>query len=466
MLVGIASYGQKNLSFLKRIIATYQEMEMVTEIIVFSEAPKELGPGIRVAVGLPDSNPWSLPFAHKTAFAQEADHFDLFVYTEDDIFVTEQQIRQFLLAAPEMADDEIPGYLRYELTSEGSKLLTDVHGSFHWKPETVARRGEYTIAEFSNEHAGFYILTQAQLRRAIASGGFLKAPYEGRYGLPETAATDPYTCCGFRKVICISHLDDFLVHHMSNVYVNRHGVSLPSFQEQVHTLFDIAAGHHPVSHLTVVEPKVLQRKFSKRYYEKPGADLLELLPTGAATVLSLGTGCCALETELQRRGCQVTALPLDTVVLSVANRKGIETIDGTWQECFRKLNGRTFDCVLTSNVLHLQADPGEMLKECCRCVRSNGTLVLAGPNFGRFPIVMKRVLKQGDYGKLRSFEASGVNPCGPSTLARPLRRAGLRISDVRWINHEFGREPLAQLHLSWGRLTAKEWVLKAKRVEC
>jgi len=290
LLVVIASYGQKNLPFLKQIIQTYQNMTMEVDLIVVSESPKELGSGVKVVVGLPSGNPWSLPFAHKAIFAENVERYDLFVYTEDDIEVAEGQIQAFLRATAAMGPDEIPGYLRYETGQDETKLLTDVHGSFCWKPESARHRGEYTIAEFTNEHAGFYILTQAQLRQAIASGGFLKKPYEGRYGLPETAATDPYTCCGFRKVICISVLEDFLIRHMSNLYVNRHGVPLSRFKKQVQTLIDIGNSTHPVSTLCEVESKMLHLDWSKHYYEAPSEAFLKMVPEDAKQILSIGCG--------------------------------------------------------------------------------------------------------------------------------------------------------------------------------
>ena len=51
----------------------------------------------------------------------------------------------------------------------------------------------------------------------------------------ETAATDPYTSCGLRKMICISHLEQFLIHHMSNRYSGQMGLLLSPFEEQLET---------------------------------------------------------------------------------------------------------------------------------------------------------------------------------------------------------------------------------------
>jgi len=462
LLVVIASYGQKNLPFLKQIIQTYQNMTMEVDLIVVSESPKELGSGVKVVVGLPSGNPWSLPFAHKAIFAENVERYDLFVYTEDDIEVAEGQIQAFLRATAAMGPDEIPGYLRYETGQDETKLLTDVHGSFCWKPESARHRGEYTIAEFTNEHAGFYILTQAQLRQVIASGGFLKKPYEGRYGLPETAATDPYTCCGFRKVICISVLEDFLIRHMSNLYVNRHGVPLSRFKKQVQTLIDIGNGTHPVSTLCEVESKMPHLDWSKHYYEAPSEAFLKMVPEDAKQILSIGCGWGATENRLKQRGAEVTALPLDSVIGAAAARLGIEVIYGTLEECLTNLKGRRFDCVLISNLLHLQPNPIEVLQRCSLFVREGGTLVVSNPNFGRIPVMLRRALGIGDYKKLRSFSLGGINPYGMNFMKRQLKRLGFRTVAVQWFDRMPSRN-LVAVRRCLGRFMAGDWILKARR---
>ena len=128
------------------------------------------------AVGLPSNNARSLPFAHKKLFAENLDRYDLFIYSEDDIDITEAHIGAFLHVSKVLKPDEIAGFLRYEMDTAGSLWMSDVHSMFHWKPESVIHRGTLTFAEFTNEHAASYIMTQAQLRRAIASGGFCAPP--------------------------------------------------------------------------------------------------------------------------------------------------------------------------------------------------------------------------------------------------------------------------------------------------
>ena len=60
MLVVIASYGEKNLRFLKEIIAEYRGMALQVDIVVLSNAAKSLGSNVDVRVGIPTRNPWSL----------------------------------------------------------------------------------------------------------------------------------------------------------------------------------------------------------------------------------------------------------------------------------------------------------------------------------------------------------------------------------------------------------------------
>lgn len=309
LLVAIASFGEKNLEFLKRIIRNYQNLPMEVDVVVFSDKPKDLGNDVKVVVGLPSKHPWSLPFAHKAYFEQNVERYDLFAYSEDDMEVTEKNLQAFLQITPELEPGEIAGFLRYEMDGAGNCSLPEVHGPFHWKPESVKHRGAYTIAEFTNLHAAFYLLTREQLRKAIASGGFLREPCEGRYDMLCTAATDPYANCGFRKVICISSLGDFLIHHLSNRYTGRFGVSLSAFEAQIGTLMKIANHLHPAKTLCGADPAPSDAERPKIYYEKPSEEMLRLVPADAKTILSIGCGCGATEARLQQRGARVTAIP-------------------------------------------------------------------------------------------------------------------------------------------------------------
>lgn len=443
-------------------------MALKVDVIVLSEAPKDLGPGVEVVVGLPSKNPWSLPFAHKPLFAQRVDQYDLFAYSEDDMEVTEGNIQAFLRVTPHLEDREIAGFLRYEEGESGDWSLPDVQAMYRWKPESVRRRGTHTFAEYTNEHAAFYILTQAQLRKAVASGGFLREPYEGRHDMLCAAATDPYTNCGFAKVICISSLEDSLIHHLSNRYVGQVGLALDSLKEQILTLMGIGDGTHPATTLCGTESKMRRLKWSKSYYEPSDEAVLEMVPPAAKCVLSVGCGWGATEAALKRMGTHVTALPLDSVIGAAAARLEITVVYGTFEECLSKLDGRQFECVFLSNLLHLAPDPWLMLQQCAAMVQPRGTFVILSPNFNSLPVLFRRTLSFGEGRDLRSFSRSGVNAYGVHSVARRLKGSGFHSFGVRWfslpgLGAASPERRFAGMRRRFGRYMASDWVLRARR---
>jgi len=123
ILVTIANYGMKNVEYAKQLIQEYRSMPFDVDIFVLSEAPKNYGPDVTVLVGLPSKDPWSLPFAHKQLFAKNVDKYDLFIHTEDDTLIRQENIIAFLKATEAIDDKFIPGFIRYELYPNGKKKL-------------------------------------------------------------------------------------------------------------------------------------------------------------------------------------------------------------------------------------------------------------------------------------------------------------------------------------------------------
>jgi SAM-dependent methyltransferase len=462
VFVVIASYGEKNIQFLRHVVDGYQKMAMDLDIVVTSETPKSVDLGVEVIVGLPTTNPYSLPFVHQRLFVDKVDQYDLYIYTEDDIGVTEDGIRAFLRITEVLQPNELAGYVRYESDSDGTRYLPDVHGRFHWRPESVRRRGEYLVAEFTNEHSGFYILTNHQLRSAIASGRYLAEPYHGRYDMLESAATHVYVNCGFRKVICISDLDSFLVHHMPNKYIGHVGTPIAVFREQIETLTQVGRGSHPAATLCPVEPRVFESKWGKRYDETLTDELLKVLPAGMNSVLSIGCGSGEVERELQRRGAAVTVFPLDSVVGASAARQGLEVVHGSLEQCLSFVSGRAFDCVIVTNLIHLLPQVREVVERIGSLVAERGTLIVEGQNFEHLPVLIRRALRRGQYSKLRTFAESGLHTDGVDSITRMLQVVGFEVTAQQWSDRHLPK-PLARFAGILGRFGARAWIVRAER---
>lgn len=427
LLVAIASYGKANDKYLSRLIDEYRSMPYSTDIIVLSNVPKDLCPDIQVVVGLPTKDPYSLPFAHKQVFVNRIDDYDLFVYSEDDILITENNIEAFLRVSAVLPDNEMVGFFRFEKDKDGKVFYPDVHWCYHWDARSVRPRGGYTFAFHSNEHAGCYALTRHQLQTAIRSGGFLVGPHQGKHHVRETAATDPYTQCGFTKLICISHLNEFLVHHLPNKYVGTLGLDAAHFEYQVQALLRIAVDGNTSSPLLDTHPEFKASHFGKNYYEPIRRDLVSLIPASARSVLSIGCGWGATEEHLAQSGKRVVAVPLDPVISACAEARGVELVQGDLKMALARLSSESFDCLLISNVLQLVQDPSEFLASFASLLSDKAIVIAAVPNLLRVQVQWRKFCGVESHRFLGDYAKSGVHFTSRGAVRKWLRRAGLRV---------------------------------------
>jgi 2-polyprenyl-3-methyl-5-hydroxy-6-metoxy-1,4-benzoquinol methylase len=431
ILVAIANYGTGNDGYLAQVLGEFRRMRHDVDIVVNTNIKKELGPDVEVVVGFPAKDPKSLPFAHKQIFVDRLEQYDLFIYTEDDTLITEQNIDAFLRVTEVLPEDEIAGFLRTEQKPDGAVYFPEVHQHYHWDVESISSRGPYKFAFYTDEHSGSYILTRKQLRRAIASGGFLVPFYEEKYPPLETAATDPYTNCGFRKMMCISHFEEFVLPHLSNKYAGN-GITIAGeeFYRQLDALLGISKNGKPIRPLLSAETKLYHSHWSKFYYEPVQHSLVSLVPSEARTILSVGCGWGVTEKWLMDKSLQVTAIPIDSVIAACAEARGVEIVQGDLPTAVEKLANRRFDCVLISNVLHLVRDPVEFLSPLAQLLSANGRLAASVPNVSWSRRLARTIRLRGHRANPQSYERSGMHVSTGRRLKRWFQGAGLRPAQI------------------------------------
>jgi 2-polyprenyl-3-methyl-5-hydroxy-6-metoxy-1,4-benzoquinol methylase len=406
-------------------------MPFDVDLTVVSNVHKRVAPSVELRlVDMRGRDPWSLPFAHKEIFGDKVVDYDLFIYSEDDVLITERNIRAFLRFSAVLPQDEVPGFVRFERDAAGEMNFPDFHAHFHWDASSVQIRGDNTFAYFTNEHAGCYILTREQLLRAIASNGFLVGPHEGKYDLACTAATDPYTQCGFKKVICISDFRSFLVHHLPNKYVGRVGIDEGALLRQIDTLLTLGQnGEHPEP-LLMAESRLGTGIYSKNYYEPVRREIISAIPARARTLLSIGCGWGAAEATFADAGLRVTAIPLDPVIPVRTVGKAIEIASGPLDEVLRDLAGRQFDCVLLTNVLHLVLDPPNLLCYVKRLLSPQGIAIIVSPNFFQAHVIWRRIRRDTRFKGIGDYSKTGVHWTSPRKLGSWVRDAGLELKQM------------------------------------
>jgi 2-polyprenyl-3-methyl-5-hydroxy-6-metoxy-1,4-benzoquinol methylase len=433
LLVAIASYGTGGDKYLARLIEEYQGMSFDVRIVVVSNIEKRLPKGVELKVGLPARNPWSLPFAHKKVLAEQVNDHDLFIYSEDDTLVTQKNIEAFLEVSEVLPETEIPGFLRYEVSPNGVRNYISLHGHYHWDPASVCQRGPYMFAFHTNEHSACYLLTRKQLQHAIDTGHYLVPPYQGKYDLACTASTDPYTACGFRKLICISRLDDFLVHHLPDKYTSpEFSPSEQAFDKQVQALMTIGKGAKKPAPLVETETALPAAMYSKQYDEAPRERAFGEIPSSVRRVLSIGSGWGKSEKWLQEHGMQVTALPLDPVIGACLKDSGVELLCGDFSTARTMLAGRRFDCLFLSNILHLAPSPEKILREYADLLEPGGSVVLLTCNVATLKTRLYGFLGKPGYRELRDFSRGGVQFVSLRTVKKWFATAGLAVEKIKW----------------------------------
>lgn len=444
VLVAIANYGTKNRRFLDLLLSEYRSMRRHNvDIVVLSDTPKELGPDVEVMVGLPIDDPWSLPFAHKDLFALRSDNYDLFIYTEDDTLMREHNIEAFVEETRILPDDCIAGFMRYELDADGKKYYSSMHSHYHWDACSVRQVGESIYAHYTNDHAACFILTRNQLRRAIDSGGFLLPPRTDGYDMLVTAATDPYTRCGMKKLIPISRFDDFCLHHLPNVYCGKLGLDADIGNLEINRLTSLLENGQVREMRPLFVPLTLGdgNRWNKNYYEARRDDVLHCVPQSVKQVLSVGCGCGTTESELVKRGANVTAVPLDVIIRVTAESKGITMLAPDFDLAAKHLVGKRFDCILILDILQQLPEPIAIMRLFGKLLAVGGVLVVSVPN-GNYHRTIRHVLTTG-------FHAVNRGDSGHRTT---------RSRVVRWL-HKVGFHRIDSCWVEGGRLEGmRRWV--------
>ena len=426
ILVAIANHGHGNREYLEKLIGEYRSLPFAVDIVVLSNIPKDLGNNVEVRVGVPTRNPWSLPFAHRELFSERRDDYELFIYSEDDTLVTEQNVRAFLDAQDQLASHEVPGFLRTEVGPDGTVYLSSIHSCFKWNPSSVCRRGEEVFAEFTNEHSACYMLTRDHLKRAIDSGGFLVAPHEGRHDMLCAAATDPYTQCGLRRLVCLSRIDDFLLPHLPNKYIGFMGLSRHLTQIQIDALMEILEDPEKGFSNFEVEPRVWRGHWARNCYESPDPRITDTLGRPGTSVISLGGGWGATEAELQERGAEVCVVPLDHVFGSMNTAAGVKAISAPLSEAFEHLKNERFDGLLIQDLLHLVDDPVTVLRQWRKLLLPEALVVVSVPNILDWREMRRGILRFDRNEQLNDFATSGVHPVNARLLRSWLDKTDLK----------------------------------------
>lgn len=465
ILVALANYGVPKNDHVHRLIETYRGFDRhEVDIVILSNIPKDFGPDIEVRVGLPSGNPWSLPFAHRPLFAERQDDYDLFIYSEDDTLILERHVDAFLAAEAVLPPDHIAGFMRHEIDETGAWHYSTVHAAYHWDPASVIEAGGEVYASFTNEHSAAYILTREKLKRCIASGGFLIGPHEGRYDMLCSAATDPYTRCGLHKVVNVSRLEDFSLHHLPNKYIGRIGLPKAEMDLQLARLRQVPG--RPSLRASLLDGRVRRvasGRYDRSYFTPQVPSVVRAMPDGETRVLSIGCDMGRIEADLIAAGHVVEAVPLDHVIAASARHRGVEILDVDLDSPAEALAPGRYDVLLMNFCLPYLPDPVKTLQAYAPALAPGGAVLVPFWNWSAIPERRRRREEAEKNGpsELGDFAATGIHRTDARVVRGWLEAAGFRVRATEYdVPARHARIARATLHL-FDRLIAVTGTIRA-----
>lgn len=451
VLAAIANHGSGNRVFLDQLLGAHRKSSFETRVVVLSNLEKDVGDDIDVRVGVPSRNPWSLPFAHRQLFREELEEHDLFIYSEDDTLLKERHVAAFQWADSVLQKNEIAGFLRIERDPDGNEFYSTCHSFFRWIPSSVRERGGVLWARYSNEHSACFVATREQIQAGINSGGFGLEPHEGRYDMLCAAATDIYANCGFERLICLDRIDDFSLEHLPNKYIGKMGLAKSDVLIQIEALRQVYSGTLPGYELLDPETKLPGSVGSKFYDERPDARLSAMVGS-AASVLSWGCGTGTLEEPLVHSGVKVVGVPMDAVIGSIAQRRGLEMVYGPESTALEQLNGAAFEAVILSDILHLVDDKASLLSGLYNILGEGGRLACRVPNFFDLGMLRRRYTDER-FPSVWDEERVGAALLQAAELKQLAVRCGFREVEVC-----YGMQDRRQALSAWSLGLLDQWL--------
>lgn len=229
-LVAIASYGEGPHIHLEKVLDTYESMTFFkVDVVVDHTHPIDIPKHYRIPVHfrlLPEKIQGGLPFIHRELFARNREMRNIFIYSENDLLITEENLLTLLEVTRRLPPGYISGFLRYE-ERDGERHLIDLNRAYPTVSQGVHEVNGLRWFSPANLHQGCTVLTQPQLIRALDSGHYDVLPHsDEKYGYLEAGATDAYSQCGFHPKLLPAddQLEKLLVHHLPNKYVHSGGI--------------------------------------------------------------------------------------------------------------------------------------------------------------------------------------------------------------------------------------------------
>jgi 2-polyprenyl-3-methyl-5-hydroxy-6-metoxy-1,4-benzoquinol methylase len=468
MLVSIVRFGSKNDAHLPRVLADLRAIPIEKDIVLYTNESIDPGEDVEVRAGIPKEGPVYLLSMPRRLFAERTGKYDLYVSIEDDTPIVERNVNAFIEASKQCDDRTVPGFLRWEQWPDKSIHIDTIHRQFSWDPMCVSKRGSWIFAELTNVQNSIVMFTQNHLNVAMSSEFYSQTYDRTRcYGVLERAASQFFEEIGLKRVIPVSHIDDFLFPHLADrFHLYRMGVSQERFYEQVQALKEIAEGEREAVRLIDPCTSLSSSQWDKNFDEFDIEPYAEYLAGSPLDVLWIGASGSDAEKSIVEMGHRVTGIPLDSVVAASAEGIGEKVTSASLSDAQNELVSQKFDLILYVKMLERLPSPVDSLKAMRGLLRDNGKIIATVPNFSRWWFSRGKadaIMNQTGFDKPWQYSETGLHYTTPAIVRKWFQEASLKVSVKYQVSGGRRRRSLISLGLLKNRLSDTMVVVGSKR---
>jgi 2-polyprenyl-3-methyl-5-hydroxy-6-metoxy-1,4-benzoquinol methylase len=124
-----------------------------------------------------------------------------------------------------------------------------------------------------------------------------------------------------------------------------------------------------------------------QYYEWIRYDILDVVPSSAKHILSIGCGGGITEAIMTRRGVKVVGVEMNPEAARIARQRGLTILEGDASEIDVSVAGELYDCIIYGDVLEHIPDPLSVLQRHIASLKKNGTVIVSVPNFRHYSVL-------------------------------------------------------------------------------
>lgn len=183
----------------------------------------------------------------------------------------------------------------------------------------------------------------------------------------------------------------------------------------------------------------------QRYFGHARPEMVDILPSSAATILDIGCSCGQfgkLAKDTRSQITEVWGIELHRDSALRAESALDHVVVGGVPEAFEKVPDRYFDCLTFNDVLEHIADPEAVLTAAKAKLKPGGYIVTSIPNIREFNTLWNLVFrKQWEYTDSGILDRTHVRFFTQSSIRNMFQRLGYEVEYLQGINRNWRRWP-------------------------